>query len=127
MRAFAVIRYLLLVTEAVMIDQLNVIEREALDTLQAITNKDALENWRMTYLGKKSPLMTLLGDLGKLSREERPAIGKRGNEVKNALETAYVDRVEAIRRAELQHSLTAGALDVTLPGRLGADACIHTR
>jgi len=100
-----------------MIDQLSTIEREALDTLQAITNKDALENWRTTYLGKKSPLMTMLGDLGKLSREERPVIGKRGNEVKNALETAYVDRVEAIRRAELQHSLTAGALDVTLPGR----------
>ena len=71
----------------------------------------------MTYLGKKSPLMTILGDLGKLSREERPAIGKRGNEVKNALEAAYADRVEAIRKAELQHSLTAGALDVTLPGR----------
>jgi len=54
------------------------------------------------YLGKKSPLMTILGDLGKLSREERPAIGKRGNEVKNTLEAAYTDRVEAIRRAELQ-------------------------
>ncbi len=100
-----------------MIEQLNTIEKEALDALQTINTKDALENWRTTYLGKKSPLMTMLGDLGKLSREERPAIGKRGNEVKNALEAAYADRVEAIRRAELQHSLTAGALDVTLPGR----------
>jgi len=100
-----------------MIDQLNSIEQEALAALQSVNNKDALDNWRTIYLGKKSPLMTMLGDLGKLSREERPAIGKRGNEVKNALEAAYADRVEAIRNAELQHSLTAAALDVTLPGR----------
>ncbi len=100
-----------------MIDQLNSIEQAALAALQAINSKEYLENWRVTYLGKKSPLMTILGDLGKLSRDERPAIGKHGNEVKNALEAAYADRVEAIRKAELQHSLTAGALDVTLPGR----------
>ncbi len=86
-----------------MIDQLESIEQEALTALQAISSKDALENWRTTYLGKKSPLMTILGDLGKLPREERPAIGKRGNEVKNALEAAHADRVEAIRKAELQH------------------------
>ena len=101
-----------------MLDQLTRLKQEALAALQASSrDKDALENWRVTYLGKKSPLMTILGDLGKLSREERPAIGKRGNEVKNALEAAYADRVEAIRKAEMQHSLTAGALDVTLPGR----------
>ncbi len=97
-----------------MIDQLNAIEQEALSALQTVNSKDALESWRTMYLGKKSPLMTMLGDLGKLSREERPAIGKRGNEVKNALEAAYANRMEAIRKAELQHSLTAGALDVAM-------------
>ncbi|HZY44977.1 MAG TPA: phenylalanine--tRNA ligase subunit alpha [Anaerolineae bacterium] len=100
-----------------MLDQLKSIEKDALNALRSIENKDALEVWRVEYLGKKSPLMTILGDLGKLSKEERPSIGKRGNEVKNALETAYVDRVEAIRAAEMQHGLTTGALDVTLPGR----------
>src|SRR3974377_192811 len=100
-----------------MIDQLNSIEQVAIAALHAINSKEALENWRTMYLGKKSPLMTMLGDLGKLSREERPAIGKRGNEVKNALEAAYSGRAEAIRKAELQHSLTAGAPDVTPPGR----------
>ena len=100
-----------------MLEQLNQIERAALTGLRSISSPDALEVWRVTHLGRKSPLMTILGDLGKLSKEERPAIGKRGNELKNALETAYADRVEAIRTAELQHSLTVSALDVTLPGR----------
>jgi phenylalanyl-tRNA synthetase alpha chain len=100
-----------------MVEELNRIEADALAALQAVKDKDALENWRVTQLGKKSPLMTSLGELGKLLREERPAIGKRGNEVKQTLEAAYADRVEALRKAELEYSLTAGALDVTLPGR----------
>jgi phenylalanyl-tRNA synthetase alpha chain len=103
--------------EAHMLNQLTSIEQDALNALRSIESKDALEVWRVEYLGKKSPLMTLLGDLGKLAKEERPSIGKRSNEVKNALEAAYADRVEAIRAAEMQHGLTAGALDVTLPGR----------
>ncbi len=108
-----------------MLEQLNVVEQSALTALDAVSSKAALEAWRVQYLGKKSPLMTILGDLGTLSREERPAIGKRGNEVKNALEAAYADRLEAIRKAELQHSLTAGALDVTLPGRPYSRGRLH--
>ena len=100
-----------------MLDKLSSIQQAALDALHSISSKDTLEAWRVEYLGKKSPLMTILGELGKLSKEERPAIGKRGNEVKNAIEAAYADRVEAIRAAEMQHGLTAGVLDVTLPGR----------
>ena len=100
-----------------MLEQLTQIEHAALAALSAVNDKDALENWRVTQLGKKSPLLTVLGELGKLSKEERPAIGKRGNEVKQAMEAAYANRVEALRKAELEHSLTAGALDVTLPGR----------
>ncbi len=108
-----------------MLEQLTQIEHEALAALSAVNDKDALENWRVAQLGKKSPLLTVLGELGKLSREERPAIGKRGNEVKQAMEAAYADRVEALRKAELEHSLTAGALDVTLPGRPIARGRLH--
>lgn len=100
-----------------MLNQLNEIQENAVTALDSVVGKDALEAWRIEYLGKKSPLMTILGDLGKLSKEERPAIGKRGNEVRILLEKAYADKVEALRKADLQHSLTAGALDVTLPGR----------
>ncbi|HET7090118.1 MAG TPA: phenylalanine--tRNA ligase subunit alpha, partial [Anaerolineae bacterium] len=100
-----------------MLAQLDQILKEALDSLSAIADDKAIDAWRVQHLGKKSPLMTILGDLGKLSKEERPAIGKRGNEVKRALETALEEKVEALRRAELERSLKEDALDVTLPGR----------
>ncbi len=49
-----------------MLDKLAQIEKEALAALSAVRDKDALESWRVTQLGKKSPLMTVLGELGKL-------------------------------------------------------------
>ena len=100
-----------------MLGQLDTIEKEALAALQAVSDQAALDAWRVQHLGKKSPLMTILGDLGKLSKEERPAIGKRGNEVKRALETALEEKAEALRRAEMERSMKEDALDVTLPGR----------
>jgi phenylalanyl-tRNA synthetase alpha chain len=100
-----------------MLEQLESIERQALASLESASSPAALEAWRVEHLGKKSPLMTILGDLGKLSKDERPAIGKRSNEVKRALETALEAKTEALRRAELEHSMKEDALDVTLPGR----------
>ncbi|MGH2524229.1 MAG: phenylalanine--tRNA ligase subunit alpha, partial [Anaerolineales bacterium] len=100
-----------------MLDQLNTIEQHALAALNAVVDGEALEQWRVAHLGRSSALMTILGDLGKLPKEERPAIGKRGNEVKRALEEALAARAEALRRAEMERAMTAGAVDVTLPGR----------
>ncbi len=100
-----------------MLAQLDRILKEAFDSLSAIADDKALDAWRVQHLGKKSPLMTILGDLGKLSKEERPAIGRRGNEVKRALETALEEKAEALRRVEMERSLKEDALDVTLPGR----------
>src|SRR4030066_365309 len=100
-----------------MLAQLDQIQKDALSALAAVTDTKALDDWRVMHLGKKSPLMTILGDLGKLSKEERPAIGKRGNEVKRALETALDAKIEALRRAEMERAMRADAVDVTLPGR----------
>jgi phenylalanyl-tRNA synthetase alpha chain len=63
--------------------------------------------------------------LGKLSKEERPAIGRRANEVKRALETAYEQRSQALQRAVLLRNLSAERLDVTLPGRPQVRGRLH--
>ena len=61
--------------------------------------------------------MKVFDQLGTLPREERPAIGRRANEVKQALEAAFNARSESLRQAALQRSLESERLDVTLPGR----------
>ncbi len=100
-----------------MLEQLEALERAALTALADAQDTAAMEQWRVRHLGRSAPLAEVLSDLGKLSKEERPAVGKRANEVKRALEAAYTERAEALRRRELEQAMTAGAVDVTLPGR----------
>jgi phenylalanyl-tRNA synthetase alpha chain len=108
-----------------MLTQLNQIEQTALAALNAVSDSAALEQWRIAHLGRSAPLMNVLGDLGKLSKEERPVIGKRGNEVKCALEEALAAKAEAVRVAEMERAMKLGAVDVTLPGRSLATGRLH--
>ncbi len=100
-----------------MSEQLDAMEREALAALEAAQDSAALAAWKTTHLGRSSPLMNYLGDLGKLPAEERPAAGKRGNEIKRALEGAFAAREESLKAVELERALHGEKLDVTLPGR----------
>jgi phenylalanyl-tRNA synthetase alpha chain len=100
-----------------MLTQLDQIEQAAHSALQVVADEQALEGWRVAHLGRSSPLMQTFDRLGQLPKEERPAIGRRANEVKRALEAALADRSAALRQAALQRSLQAERLDVTLPGR----------
>jgi len=61
--------------------------------------------------------MKTFDQLGSLPKEERPRIGRRANEIKKTLETAFDVKVEALRQAAVADSLQTDHLDVTLPGR----------
>src|SRR4029450_4349932 len=100
-----------------MLDQLNEIEKTALESLDAVQDQAALEAWRVANVGRSSPLMQVFAGLGKLSREERPAVGAAANRVKVALEAALTGGAEAIKAGALARSLEEEQLDVTLPGR----------
>ena len=92
--------------------------RLALEALQrdferdaaAATSRDAAEQLRITYLGRKSPLSGFLRQLGALPAEHRAEIGKALNLVKAALEF----RLAAVQAAA--HVSAGPAADVTLPG-----------
>jgi phenylalanyl-tRNA synthetase alpha chain len=97
--------------------ELENLEQTALADLEAAQDANTLESWRIAHLGRNAPLMRIFDQLGGFSKEERPAIGRRANEIKRALEEALARRSEALRQAALRHSLQAERLDVTLPGR----------
>lgn len=101
-----------------MLTELDQIEQTALQALESIQDEAQLEGWRVVHLGRSAPLMLVFDQLGKLSKDERPVIGKRANEVKRALEAAYLSRSNVLRQSTLQRSLQSERLDVTLPGRL---------
>jgi len=101
------------------------IVRDALAALGAATDSAALDAWRGTHLGKSAPVMSALGTLGTLPKEERREFGQRANQARQALEQAFEAAAERARAAELERAITAGAIDVTLPGRALARGRLH--
>mgnify|MGYP001035193229 FL=1 len=97
--------------------QLEALQQEALAALTAAQSLTETEAWYHEYLGRKGRLTAILRSLGQLSKEERPLVGKRANEIKEALEQALKQRQESVAAEEIQRTLAAEAVDVTLPGR----------
>jgi phenylalanyl-tRNA synthetase alpha chain len=90
---------------------------QALDEVAACEALASLEEARVRWLGKKGALTEQLKSLGALPAAERPAAGARINEAKEKLQAAIEARRATLERAAIERELTAGRLDVTLPGR----------
>lgn len=106
-------------------DKIDSLERKALEDLEGAASAADLAAWKVKYLGRSSDLSALLEGLRDLPKSERPAVGKRANDVKAALEAAYAARENAMRQAELDRSLREEPLDVTLPGLPMARGRLH--
>ena len=89
---------------------------EALSALAEAKSAAELDALRVKYLGKKGELTAVLKQMGKLSAEERPAMGALANEVRAAVETAVEQCAEKLQAAALEDRLKAEAIDVTVPG-----------
>jgi phenylalanyl-tRNA synthetase alpha chain len=100
-----------------MLQKLAQIEEEALAALANIQDEAALEAWRIANMGRSAPVMSVFSQMGTLSKEERPLVGQRANQVKLAIESAFAQKAEEVKQAALQKSLASERLDVTLPGR----------
>ena len=90
--------------------------RAALDELH---NKglDALEAFRVDYFGKKGHFTQLMQGLRDVAAEERPAIGAKINEAKQAVLDILNAKKEEFEQAALNAQLEKEKVDVSLPGR----------
>ena len=73
----------------------------ALSELSALDSLDALEQWRIAYLGRRGSLTTVLRGLSGLDIEERRRIGALANQAKQSLETGLEARTREINEAAL--------------------------
>ncbi len=101
------------------------IKAEAAAAIEAAADVAALEELRVSYLGKKGALTGLLKGLGQLSAEERPKAGAAINAVKQALNEQLNARKESLQSEALSAQLAAEAIDVTLPGRRAEAGALH--
>src|SRR5438034_6693794 len=107
------------------LQQLEQLRQEAESALERANSTEATQAWHSEYLGRKGRLTAILRNLGGLSPEERPLVGKVANEVKVVLENALQERQAAIAQAELEAARSAENIDVTLPGRPQSIGKLH--
>ena len=106
-------------------EQLDKLEKQALAELDLVSDPAELQNWKVKHLGRSAEVGKVLEGLRALPAEDRPAIGRRANEVKSRLEQAHDRKNDTLRSQELEGSLTEEKLDVTLPGLSPARGRIH--
>ena len=95
-----------------MLATLEKLQEDAISEIGAVETADALESWRVSYLGSKGRLKGVMPLMKDVSREDKPEVGKRLNEIKNVLESAFDER-----KLELSGDASARPpMDVTEPG-----------
>ncbi len=105
--------------------RIDTLREEGLAAIRAATDLSALDDLRVSFLGRKGSLTAELKALGKLPESERPDAGKAINEAKRELTAAIAQRREDLQSVELQETLRQDAIDVTLAGRGQSRGSLH--
>ena len=108
-----------------MLEELKQIEESSLAALSEIDSDEALSQWKTAHLGRNSAIMSVFKQMGSIPKEQRGAVGRAANQIKQALEAAYDQKADALKQAAMARSLSAERLDVTLPGRAISRGRIH--
>ncbi len=72
-----------------MLKQINLLREKGHSELKAINNTDQLPDWYHQYLGRKGELTAFLKQLGTIKYEDRPAVGKIINDVKQEFQQIF--------------------------------------
>jgi phenylalanyl-tRNA synthetase alpha chain len=98
-------------------DRLQQLQTEALAELAAAADVPAVEALRASLLGRAGRLTSLLRGLAEVDPADRPATGKLANAVRERVEAAVGERLEALAGADTGERIAAEALDMSAPGR----------
>lgn len=95
-----------------MLETLDKLQKDAIGEIDTVQTVDELESWRVSYLGSKGRLKSVMPLMKDVSGDEKPLVGKRLNEVKTSLEEAFQSC-----KASLSGSTSSREpLDITEPG-----------
>ena len=103
--------------------EIEAIKAEALASVAAADTAEAIEAVRIKYIGRKGLLPQVMKGLKDVAPEERGAVGKGANALKNALGTALDEKLAALNGGA--GDAPAAAFDTTLPGRWRPRGTMH--
>ena len=102
-----------------MLEKLETLLKSGLEDIKGVSDADSLENWRIAFLGTKGKMRDVMSGMKDVPKELKPQVGKRLNEVKTALESAFKECQQALgmgaTRAASAAKRKGAMLDVTEP------------
>ena len=98
---------------------------ELLAAVESADSAAALEELRVSELGKKGRITDLLKSLGQVEPEQRRERGQAVNALKTAVSEAIDGRKSVLEGAALDARLAEESVDVTLPVRPQAEGRLH--
>ncbi|HIW48739.1 MAG TPA: phenylalanine--tRNA ligase subunit alpha [Firmicutes bacterium] len=104
-------------------EKLKQIHQAALESLAEVKEAKALDEMKVSLLGKKGELTGILKGMKDLSPEERPVIGELANQVRKDIEEKIEEMKKRLAAEELEKRLEKERIDVTMPGK--QCACGH--
>lgn len=105
--------------------RLEAIGKEAKTVLDEVQDEKALGELKVKFLGKKGELASIMKEMSKLSKEERPKLGEVANQVRESLTALIEERLIAYKEKALKERLEKETIDVTLPGREKKKGGLH--
>jgi phenylalanyl-tRNA synthetase alpha chain len=99
------------------------LQAEAESKLSTLENQKDLEELRVRYLGRKGLFTSLLRQLGQVSAEDRPRLGKLANQIKEDLDQKFTVKNSELARSSKTEA--ASTDDLSLPGRIAPFGRLH--
>ena len=98
-------------------EKLDTIVSRAMASIDSAGNLDALNDVRVSVLGKKGELTAVLKGMKNVAPEDRPKVGQMVNDARSEIEQRLEKVKEALEAAKLEQQLKEEVIDVTLPAR----------
>jgi phenylalanyl-tRNA synthetase alpha chain len=98
------------------------IQEEAFEAVAAANTSDDIKALLTRYLGRKGEITQFLRQISTLPADQRPAAGKKANEVKKALEAKLSEAADRLAQKKTEGK---AAIDVSLPGRAAVRGALH--
>ena len=99
------------------VEEIQALRTETMDAIAGAADSDALNDIRIKVVGKSGTLTAYLRSMGQIPADQRAEVGKTVNAARNEIEAALESKKAELKTAELEASMEAGAVDITLPGR----------
>ncbi|MDD4815564.1 MAG: phenylalanine--tRNA ligase subunit alpha [Clostridia bacterium] len=93
--------------------------------LQQISNSKEFFELQAKYLGKSGEITGLMKELGKVSKEERPALGKLINSFKVWAENEFSYELKKIGKKELEEKYKSEKIDISMPSKSQKVGSLH--